>query len=421
MRVHSALVCARCPFFRGLFGGRAGGRWLEGRSSAGEDVTVDLEHINAKTFDVILRHIYADAGTELFDDIVSVSLDDFLDFVMDVMSAANELLLDRLSQICQQIIGRFVNVRNVCGLLNAISPSSVHEFKDAALDYICLSLEAMLQGHHLNELDEDLLAELDSVVRENQLACMPFAKSDRAEKLLHERHPELAATLERNRQVKIDAIRLRLKFNDLSRLALGSVDDETGASPAHHRTRRRSSNARPENVTPILRAKSSAKDMMFAMEEEFDDPSRSPAQSPSLRPMARLRPHDNLGSSPLPEALWYDSKGKAVASPQLAPHSPAPGAITPDAQISPYIGGKTPPSASLTWTLAPLSAPRVDLKGIMAQDASSRTSALSQGPGIFESSSEPCHTINRWSSQPPRCRKKIVSVCNGLQQEVLPR
>lgn len=39
-----------------------------------------------------------------------------------------------------------VTARNVCGLLNAIAPSSVTEFKDASLEYMCLSLEAMLQG-----------------------------------------------------------------------------------------------------------------------------------------------------------------------------------------------------------------------------------------------------------------------------------
>ncbi|KAI7116192.1 hypothetical protein KC352_g34112, partial [Hortaea werneckii] len=162
VRVHSALVCTRCPFFEGLFMGRAGGRWLAGREA--EDINVDLSHINAQTFQLVLRHMYADTGAELFDDIVSVGVDDFIDSVMDVMSAANELMLDRLSQICQAVIGRFVNVRNVCELLNAISPSSVHEFKDAALEYLCLNLEAMLQGHHLNALDEDLLVELDEVV-----------------------------------------------------------------------------------------------------------------------------------------------------------------------------------------------------------------------------------------------------------------
>lgn len=39
-----------------------------------------------------------------------------------------------------------VNARNVCSLLAAVAPSSVAEFKDAALEYICLSLEAVMQN-----------------------------------------------------------------------------------------------------------------------------------------------------------------------------------------------------------------------------------------------------------------------------------
>ena len=160
--------------------GRAGGRWLAGRGED-EEVTVDLKHVSSKTFGMVLRHIYCDTGAELFDDIVSVDTDEFLDTVLDVLSAANELMLDRLSQIAQAIIGRFVNVRNVCDLLNAISPSSVREFKDAGLEYLCLNLEAMLQGHHLNSLDEDLLTELDDVVRANQLAYMPCLEGESRE------------------------------------------------------------------------------------------------------------------------------------------------------------------------------------------------------------------------------------------------
>jgi hypothetical protein len=39
-----------------------------------------------------------------------------------------------------------VNARNVCSLLMAVAPSSVAEFKDAALEYVCLSLEAVMQN-----------------------------------------------------------------------------------------------------------------------------------------------------------------------------------------------------------------------------------------------------------------------------------
>ena len=58
-------------------------------------------------FKLVLRHIYADTGEELFDDIVSADLDELLDFVMEVMSVANELMLDRLAQICQRVVGRY--------------------------------------------------------------------------------------------------------------------------------------------------------------------------------------------------------------------------------------------------------------------------------------------------------------------------
>ena len=374
IRVHSALLRARCPFFEGLFMGHAGGRWLAGREED-EEINVDLKHVSAKTFKLVLRHIYADTGAELFDDIVSIGLDDFLDTVTEILSVANELMLDRLSQICQEVIGRFVNVRNVCGLLNAISPSSVHEFKDAGLEYLCLSLEAMLQGHYLNELDEDLLHELDDVVRENQLNCMRHARNGRAELLLLERHPGLAAAIERNRQAKVDAVSLRAKYLGIDAWTPGSHGDELSTSPSQQKARRKSSSLL-KPASPSLKAKASSKDMMFAMDDEFDPNSQSPAQSPSIRPMAGARGLDTIASSP-PEEVWYDSRGRELSSPQLAAQSTTPG--TASAPRSPLMAGKTPPTVGQPWRLTPLAGSKTDMKDIMAQTASSRTSTLSQG------------------------------------------
>jgi hypothetical protein len=105
---HSALLCQRCPFFEGMFNGRAEGKWLEGRREKdSEAIHIDLKHIKPEAFVLVLRYLYADVGSELFDDVVCTDIDEFSDLVMDVMAASNELMLDRLSQICQQIIGRF--------------------------------------------------------------------------------------------------------------------------------------------------------------------------------------------------------------------------------------------------------------------------------------------------------------------------
>ena len=111
MSVHSSIMVLRCPFFEGLFGGRASGGWLSHRrETLGHEsdlLKVDLKHIEPRIFTLVLRHIYSDMGDELFDDVVCEDLEEFCDLILDVMSAANELMLDRLSQVCQKVLGRF--------------------------------------------------------------------------------------------------------------------------------------------------------------------------------------------------------------------------------------------------------------------------------------------------------------------------
>jgi hypothetical protein len=120
MQLHSAILCQRCPFFDGLFRGRAGGGWLAGRQTEeSSHVRIDLTHIDQQLFELVVRHIYTDAGEEIFDDVTSEDLNDFLaldellDHVLDVMGIANELMLDRLTQICQRLIGRYGMCRSI--------------------------------------------------------------------------------------------------------------------------------------------------------------------------------------------------------------------------------------------------------------------------------------------------------------------
>ncbi|KAM3419009.1 hypothetical protein BST61_g4965 [Cercospora zeina] len=409
IKLHSALVRARCPFFEGLFMGRSHGAWIAGRAD-GDHVRVDLKHVSAKTFNMVLRHIYCESGVELFDDIVSTDADDFLDTVTDVLSCANELMLDRLSQIAQSVAGQYVNVRNVCGLLNAMAPSAVREFLDTGLEYLCLNLEAMLQGHHLNELDPDLLEELDAVVRANQLACMPFAKSGRAEQLLHDRHPALAEAIDRNRRRKIDAVALRAKFSDV--LSPGLFIDAFSSSTAHHRVRRRSSQvakADSGRELPLLKPKASTKDMMFEMDEEQDP--RSTRMSPTIKAMTSPRGLDPTSQNTPPEEAWFDSRGKAQPSPKLAAQSATSGAITPRTPKSPLLGA----NAGKPWSLAPLSS-KADMKDILQQTASSnRTSSLTQG--LVSAASPPQNVPAPFSLPAPKMSQKERKRMQQAQQQ----
>ena len=108
---HRVLLCERCPFFDGLFNGRAAGLWMSSRrglaAEKSEATRVDLKHVDKKVFSLVVRHIYADTGVELFDEIATDDFEEFADLVLEVMSVANELMIDRLVQICQVVLGKF--------------------------------------------------------------------------------------------------------------------------------------------------------------------------------------------------------------------------------------------------------------------------------------------------------------------------
>lgn len=110
-RVHSALMCQRCPFFQGLFNGRAAGFWLSSRREQAQEpqeaIKVDLKHVDPSVFHFVLRHLYADTDDGLFEDAMTADFDSFLDLILDVMCLANELMLDRLQQSCQKVLGSF--------------------------------------------------------------------------------------------------------------------------------------------------------------------------------------------------------------------------------------------------------------------------------------------------------------------------
>ncbi|KAF2849899.1 hypothetical protein T440DRAFT_397960 [Plenodomus tracheiphilus IPT5] len=389
MLLHSDVICQRCPFFEGLFRGRAGGQWLAGRRTEESAlVHIDLTHVDTHLFKLIVRHLYTDAGEEIFEDVASedlndlLALDELLDHVMDVMSVANELMLDRLSQICQRLIGRYVNARNVCSLLTAVAPSSVAEFKDAALEYVCLSLEAVMQNGSLDELDEDLLLELNQVVRDNQLAYLPFARSGRAEAMLFDRYPELAERIERSKRAKIDAIVLSNKYADgenISTSFRAQSLEEVAASPLRQRNRRRASKeAKSPALTPALKGKNSVQDLMFEMSDGEDD---NDILDRKIKPpiFKDGGAGEKSAVSPLssPKGPWAAIRKQSQAS----PHSFDLGADIPVKSLTPLPPPVMQPARTpgQPWGSAPLAAAKLDLKDIMAQDSSATPSNLSLG------------------------------------------
>ncbi|KAI1826947.1 hypothetical protein F4861DRAFT_536420 [Xylaria intraflava] len=389
--VHSVMLCQRCPWFQGLFNGHSRGKWLENRRAVQGDsdhIDIDLRHMDPESFYYVLQYLYADVGEELFNSVVAGNIDDFVELVMDVMSIADELMLDRLSQICQKIIGRFVSTRNISTLLNVISPIFVAEFKKKGLEYICLQMEAMLENHLLDELDEDLLHDLDQVVRNNQLARCPLARSGRAEQLLHEQNPWLAQDIHEERQTRAKEMYFKAtikddekKFSTPNKSRFGSFDD-TSSIPltADRETRQRSKVARNEPFSPDLRPKASLGDLVFNMDED-EDLGGDNLPSPSLRPEI-IDDYNELSSTASPPIVRRGLQQEdhtlsttenvttlSVPASRVAPLSPTP----PDDGVREHQSHNGNP-----WRPSTLPISRLDLREMLAESKPVH-SALSSG------------------------------------------
>jgi hypothetical protein len=234
----------------------------------------------------------------------------------------------------------------------------------------------LTRSRSLDELDEDLLSELDHVVRENQLAYLPFARSGRAEALLFDKYPELAERIERGKRAKVDAIVLSNKFSEADGLVSSSFRaqslEELSMSPLRQRTRRRASReGRPETESPVstpaLKAKSSVADLMFEMSDGDDDQEddtviRQPQFTPAVAKQLVLDPIES------PDGPWSGARTNDGQSPfgtsvdtysGLGSHSSKLPQIAPE-----RIPGRP-------WGPAPLAATKFDLKDIMAQTSDS--------------------------------------------------
>ncbi|PIG89156.1 BTB domain and ankyrin repeat protein [Aspergillus arachidicola] len=419
MRVHSQVICQRCPFFDALFRGRSGGRWLSSRRiDPTDDVHVDLKHIDRHVFEFVLRYMYADTEEQLFDQVRTNDLEEFIDLVLDVAFVANELMIDRLGQICQKMLGRFVTTRNVCHLLNAIAPCCVSEFKDAALEYICLNLEDLLSNRFLGDLDEFLLGALDSVCHENQLSSFPVSRGRNSEEYVFEKYPELVSLVERDRRRKIDTMRLRSHINQIEAVEgklratltpLGQKAQQTpikGASAATSRS-------------PSLKPKHSISDLMFQMDDEN---MLTPGEFiKGKAPVRGVKPNDANDSRSYPDSPALGSslaegaslEGRSYLDDQMASPQDAILAESPTELRASALNGKkngylTPPDASQKpWSASVVSGSKKNLKDIMDEASENRVSNLSLGMSSVPRESNSTNSNNLPPKLSQKERKKI--------------
>ncbi|KAJ8293937.1 BTB/POZ domain-containing protein 1 [Rhodotorula toruloides] len=189
VKCHSVVLRARCPFFTTFFDDAD---WSDSRRERGI-VSFDFAHIDWTVMSLVLDHIYRDAGMSLFQTIERETADEYIDFTVQVLAAANELLLDKLKQVCSAVLRSFVTLQNVCSILCDAAFYEAHDLARACMYFLSSSMETALETSLLDDLPTDLLVALAAFIRERQGAKMPISRSGLLLQEVIAKHPEYYA------------------------------------------------------------------------------------------------------------------------------------------------------------------------------------------------------------------------------------
>jgi inhibitor of Bruton tyrosine kinase len=219
--------------------------------------------------------------------------------------------------------------------------------------------------------------------------CSLVSRSDYQQAKLHARYPDLQRRVELERQAKIDSIHVLNKYADAATRAPPSFKAgsflELSEQPTQQQKSRRPSSrdvhpGSPSPVTsPLLKGKRSVNDLIFDMDEEDDDlepstPSKSAVSRPreSFEAVRSLRSDDR---DPRSQPLQRLQNTPTVEQAHLG--------------FSPSSSSKSQQRDPVRpWGASPLPSSKLDIKAIMEQASSSRTSSLSLGLSVTSSSDQ---------------------------------
>ncbi|CAZ83354.1 unnamed protein product [Tuber melanosporum] len=403
MLAHSVIMKARCPFFKALYG--SSGRWLIQRREQGI-VKVDMKHISKPVMDMVVNWLYSDWGVEGFDGVKvgkeSGKVEEFIDFVLEVLSVANELILGRLCQVCQKILGRYVNTRNAAYMLTALAGCSENGFKDMCMQYICLNMETMLENHLLDELDADLMMDLDGVVKSVQRQLFPHSRTGVQEELLRGIYPDMHEIAAKEKEALIASY--LPEGNDTATISTSFKNSRVGSyagtltpfgSPHAQKAKIKASKESIRIGASPTTEPHAGGEMIFDMDGEGsgigfalevakaeETGLRNAWASPGTPSKATRTGWYPSPASSIPRASggWVDVKGKSIGTPSSNPDLQLLAGGSPRSHELPT-PTKIPTTPSKPWGASPilLGDKKLDMKEIMKQASSSRKSNLSTG------------------------------------------
>ncbi|KAJ7596734.1 hypothetical protein C8J56DRAFT_295810 [Mycena floridula] len=171
---HSIILRSRSTFFSAFFDD-----WIEGRHKVNGVLVIDFKHLHFHVMDFVLRFLCCGQDSDMFERLDFVnSVDDILEFMFQVLAAANELLLDRLILLCSETILQFADLNNICYILTEATHFHVPALIQSVQAYMLANLESLLESHILDSLSPGLVKQFSLFVIANQVAKSPVTRTN---------------------------------------------------------------------------------------------------------------------------------------------------------------------------------------------------------------------------------------------------
>jgi RCC1 and BTB domain-containing protein len=139
VHAHRAILVQRCETFAAMF-----------RSGMRESIekTISIPTIPRKAFLLLLEYIYTD----------SVKVD--LENAIDLYNAADLYHLERLRDMCLNVVRRNLSLYNSGPLLQQAADLHCHSLKDVCMKYVVENFDAVSKSDGIRQVSHDLLLEI---------------------------------------------------------------------------------------------------------------------------------------------------------------------------------------------------------------------------------------------------------------------
>ncbi|CAE6370514.1 unnamed protein product [Rhizoctonia solani] len=357
---HSVILRARSPFFASFFDEA---EWTQRRWNDDGILFVDMKHLEWKPMEYVFKYMCCGVVDDLFDSIGKPpvllkwaffddgadfvqSVEEFIDFVFQVMSAANELMLEQLTEICSTVILRHVTLTNCVTVLADASPFYCPKLKARLHNYIAVNMESLMEKRYLDDITHDTLKELSMFVRGQQAAKQPHIRSGAWIAVILNRHQEWLSMQ--------DFPSVVVRTAPPGRQPRLSPRSSPTIGPTSPKTPRRVSSFNLP-MTP-QRSKQTEKtpqsDGMFVMDEEGDGSTPARDSSTGIETSAPIFPQlPQSASSPGPSPrVWKGSKVERVDMRSIMADEAASSRPTrsPMVRITGFDAANQPPSPNKT-------------------------------------------------------------------------